>query len=103
MKTVQRKKASEAAVHQRDLLVPCSSEPVVRGSLECFVTVTFTSLLLTYSLIDEAVTLTRVRMTCLLCAAVKVQVYVPECFSTSGLSSRSDPSPSWSASWSSSL
>lgn len=34
---VQRKKATEAAVHHRDLLVPCSSEPVVRRFVEWFV------------------------------------------------------------------
>lgn len=53
-------------------------------------------------LIAATVMLTLVWKMCLLCKAVNMQVYVPECSWLSGLLSRRDPSPSRTKSWSSS-
>lgn len=101
---VNKKKAAEAAVLHHDLCTLRSSKPAER-----FVLVngfSFPSWIYrvyisrqTYSLIDETVTFTWVWTTCLLCMPEKVQVYVPECSSVSGLWSRRDPSPRRSTSW----
>lgn len=93
--TVQRKKATAAAVPHRDLLALCSSVPVMGRFCQVIRHFPLTSRTdrVFHSLVDEAVTLTWVWMTCLLCTLEKVQVYVPECFSMSGLCSRSEPSP----------
>lgn len=54
------------------------------------------------SLIGATVMLTSVWTMCLLWEPEKMQVYVPECSSSSGLLSRRDPSPCGRRSWSSS-